>query len=290
MNIYQNGAFSEILHKLTKYQALAASAKDFSKQNLYSQKIQEYRNRLDTMNFAQSGGYDQKYKTQVDSVTGKIGQLLVSRDYMDKYKTLLDAHQYVMEKLNGIKGNVDGMKRQILSCQSKTDEQEAELKRNMQELRKKGIEGIDLEQEIQSLIRQLEEAKRGITNNEEDLQKKSKTIRDLQEKLESASDRSESLVPGLGSQLRANTGRIKQLEKEIFGYISQINQLKQELLNQPKSGVASCDTLVGEILKEIDQTIMTVSTTAKPTDNQTEIDKLKQTVEDILSNSRITSS
>ena len=36
MNIYQNGAFSEILHKLTKYQALAASAKDFSKHILQS--------------------------------------------------------------------------------------------------------------------------------------------------------------------------------------------------------------------------------------------------------------
>jgi hypothetical protein len=107
MNIYQNGAFSEILHKLTKYQALAASAKNFSKQGIYLQKIQEYRNKLDKINYTQSGGMGEEQDKKKQEIINKINDLIQSNNnWKQNYKTVKDAHNSLIQKVNFIEESV----------------------------------------------------------------------------------------------------------------------------------------------------------------------------------------
>ncbi len=95
MNISQNGEFSKNLHKLTKYQSLAATVNDMSKQSLYSKKVQEYRNKLDKVSGVQTGGVTK------DEILGKIRGLVPS-GWKQAYISLKEAHTKLSGELSGL--------------------------------------------------------------------------------------------------------------------------------------------------------------------------------------------
>ena len=111
MNNFQNGSFSGLLHKLTKYQSLAATASNSAKHSLYSRKVQEYKSKLDQMNNSQTqrGGLFQvspENKDQVGKITQAI-QKLVPDKFKTEYKLLAQHHSKLMEDLKRIKQEVE---------------------------------------------------------------------------------------------------------------------------------------------------------------------------------------
>ena len=95
MNIYQNGEFSKNLHKLTKYQSLAATVNDMSKQSLYSRKVQEYRNKLDKVSGVQTGGVTK------DEIISKINTL-VPNGWKRAFGDLKTAHENFAIEFNNL--------------------------------------------------------------------------------------------------------------------------------------------------------------------------------------------
>lgn len=276
MNIYQNGAFSEILHKLTKYQALAASAKDFSKQNLYSQKIQEYRNRLDKMNFAQSGGVlSQDQEQRKSNLVTIIGKLL-PENFTQNYLALKKSHDDVLNSLRNLKPQV-----MILIQQKRTiDAQQVEYEKQLINLRKTNTdldnklkERDSLEKEIAILKEQVRQ--KGIAEATDTYR-----IEELERQLRNKQKYVIQYIPNeeLRLQLNVTTSENGRLQGEL-------NEVRKELAQLKAKGQVStnCDAEITEILNAIDGAVSTVN--QKPVaDESSQISELQSLVKTMVNN------
>lgn len=106
MNNFQNGSFSGLLHKLTKYQSLAATASNSAKHSLYSRKVQEYKSKLDQMNNTQTqrGGVfkmSMQNEIKMQEITQKINGL-VPKEFAEQYKLLAASHRNIVSKLKEV--------------------------------------------------------------------------------------------------------------------------------------------------------------------------------------------
>jgi hypothetical protein len=292
MNIYQNGAFSEILHKLTKYQALAASASNSSKQNLYSQKIQEYKNRLDKMNFNQSGGMTGGLSPENQNTKGdiikRIGKL-VPEEFKTAYTNLLASHKYVLDQLNTLGRKVNQIISELKLCREQKIKDDTELGKIMNELRKKGDDGAaaattitEKTQQLNSLREQLTVALAG--------QKDDSIIQDLRRRMEIL--QSDYALEIDKAQRRFNIeglvdkARITTLQSQIADLESRLRTSQAELedLRRNKTGSENCDTVVAEILNDITAALDGVqSRNGSPEAGiETSIDTLRSMVEEIV--------
>ena len=276
MNIYQNGAFSEILHKLTKYQALAASAKDFSKQNLYSQKIQEYRNRLDTMNFAQSGGaLTQAQQTQKNNLVEQINKLLPEK-FEQNYSALKKSHDYVLSQLIILKDNINGLilQKKIYDDQQREyDSQLSDLRKKNKDLNQKLLEKENLERELAELKAQMRQ--KGVA----DAATRAR-MQELQRQINAAQSSVIEILPndGLRAQITQLSTKNGELQGQLENTAAELAQLKAR-----GSVSTNCDAEITDILTAIDGAVSNVNAKSF-VDESSQISELQTLVKTMVNN------
>jgi DNA repair exonuclease SbcCD ATPase subunit len=290
MNIYQNEAFSGILHKLTKYQALAASAKDRSKQSLYSQKIQEYRNKLNEMNYVQTGGVlSPTNQTKKTEIITKIGNLL-PESFKSAYDTLVTAHINLNAELQKIRTTVqtkinaynEAKRRQEAKSETALRELQTKLQvaeGDSQDLVNAKNELTSRLQQIERLRQELEEAR--LANEKDKVKTMEAKVAEQQAALQAAAQ-----APDLSTQMRQAVREFAvdaQQKFEVQQLQAELALAQAELARLRDQGNVSqdCDKEIEQILRVIDNTVKTVNQQQGPQVPQ-DISGLSQTAQGIL--------
>jgi phosphoglycolate phosphatase-like HAD superfamily hydrolase len=273
MNIYQNGAFSEILHKLTKYQALAASSSNSSKQSLYSQKVQEYKNKLDKMNFNQSGGVSK------EDIRRRIGEL-VPAGWKTAFNQLRDAHNAVALQINELAALI---RKKIVECGNSGGAAAAQTAIEQKHAAELGVLAAQNETKLSvagaDAAKRLGELNAQIVKLQEQL-KAARGNKKEGEKLQTELDR-------LRVEATTETARLAAALEKISGLEQQIAQINRE----KDTRIAELDALKTELTGVQQQLAAALAENVKLgaiTPNcQTEIEKLLNEINEYL-NERFT--
>ncbi len=249
MNIYQNGEFSKNLHKLTKYQSLAATVNDMSKQSLYAQKVNEYKNKLDKIGSVQTGGeLNPGNKTLLTTITDRI-QSLVPKEYEIEYKKLKSAHSSLLGYLENIQRKITSIIEERNAALAAQQEADANFKKALGEAAKKNtaLQGLQADYETvtdekKALARRLA----GMNTSDAEYATLMGQLRAAQLRIADlegqAALNDSSLHQTLNAQL---TGKIAGLEAELA-------KARVELGNKPPTGSQNCDAEIQGILSQID--------------------------------------
>ena len=287
MNIYQNGDFSKNLHKLTKYQSLAATVNDMSKQSLYSKKIQEYKSKLDKVGTMQTGGGPDVYREVRGDISKKINSL-VPAEYKQAFIQLRDAHNGIKMQLSEISSLVNGLIRRRGEVTERTN--------------KVTIDGID-----QLLAALKGNTDSGATDAAADLQKLLTEFTRLQGELNAAEaasrDKLNAQAADLQRQIAAQQAasmqylteqqrnqftlqiqsQLQLLQRENASLTSQLAALSGQISSTGKTGVGECDEQIRSILETIDRELGDkLNDSEKPNDQTTLIQSLSQTAQQVL--------
>ena len=285
MNIYQNGDFSKNLHKLTKYQSLAATVNDMSKQSLYSKKIQEYKSKLDKVGTMQTGGGP--YDSVRRDISNKI-KSLVPEEYKQAFIQLRDAHAAIKLQLSQIASLVNSLIRRRGEVTEKTN--------------KVTIDGLD--QLIAALNDKTDPGAKSATA---DLQRLHSELLRLQGELSGAEaasrERLNTQAAELQKQIAAQQAasmqylteqqrnqftlqiqsQLQLLQRENASLTSQLAALSGQISSTGKTGVGECDEQIRSILETIDRELGDkLNDSEKPNDQTTLIQSLSQTAQQVL--------
>ena len=249
MNIYQNGDFSKNLHKLTKYQSLAATVNDMSKQSLYSKKIQEYKSKLDKVGTMQTGGaLTPEQKSEVGRLTSKISKL-VPEGFKTEYERLKASHEAMLNMITQIARNVTGLIAQL--NQNKVNEEglNAEIRR----LAKDNIKLSDAFNESERLKGELTRKYNSLSSTTvgtDEYQQAMAEITRLRGQLQIANSTVQAQIP-------QDAYRVlwEELQRQNTQLITDLLTLQEQLNRKGSTGSANCDGEIKEILNDIDNAL-----------------------------------
>jgi chromosome segregation ATPase len=277
MNIYQNGEFSKNLHKLTKYQSLAATVNDMSKQSLYAQKIQEYKNKLDKIGSVQTGGLTTAQQTKVDEVVIRVRNELVPKEYKEAFIKLQQSHQKLLGEINQISTQIQSLIDEKDAIERQKREVATQFDQKVRELAAKDKRIAGLLTQIEGYAARIGElraqlAGRGLTKEE-----RARLLEQLaaaetaagQARIEAAANN-----PELQAQQASLIGSLNARIAELTAQLAQA----QNNIGDTSSGSAVCDAAIQDILTQIDSAI-----TGKMTDKpDTTINNLSQFAQNVL--------
>jgi predicted nucleic acid-binding Zn-ribbon protein len=244
MNIYQNGEFSKNLHKLTKYQSLAATA-DMSKQSLYSQKIKEYRSKLDKIGSVQTGGANEQIRANISQ---KIGSL-VSIDYKEAFFKLRAAHDGLMVQIQAIGTAVDALlqsrSKSMTALQAKQDELDTKIAKALDDLSKSDAAAAKLRGQLTatSARYQLLLTQSKANPNDSALREE---LAGLRTDLDRYRTQGSQMVPGLEKEA------LDILRQQLAQQTQEVIRLQTLLAERGNTGNTDCDARITEILTAID--------------------------------------
>jgi DNA repair exonuclease SbcCD ATPase subunit len=260
MNIYQNGEFSKNLHKLTKYQSLAATVNDMSKQSLYAKKVEEYRNKLDKVSGVQTGG------TSKADVMSKIRSTLVPNVWRTKYEELVTAHGQLTAAISSLQPLVttklEDLRRAMREAENTnaTQQRLLELGQGQPAAAAQSQEVGRLQTELNTLGARLDAARAaGDQNQVALLQGELSTLRTshdaalaaLRGKLDELS-KSNAALKGELDNFKEKAGRVRQLQGEVEELEKQLKAARAQ-----QSMPADCKEQINTMLKEINDDIDT---------------------------------
>lgn len=255
MNIYQNGEFSKNLHKLTKYQSLAATVNDMSKQTLYAQKVNEYKNKLDKIGSVQTGGLNATTQQKLSSVITRVREELVPKAYKVELARLSEAHNNLIGQINSISINIKSLIEEKENLQAQMEKEKAKFAAVMRDLAAK-------DPVIQTLQSELENATAAGQRYKREMSAKGLTKAEL-DRLQAELDEANALAARLRAEAAAKNPAllaiheqtIAQLQAEMASLRADLLKAQTLLATQPPSGVENCDAAIQGVLNDIDAAI-----------------------------------
>lgn len=280
MNIYQNGDFSKNLHKLTKYQSLAATELNASKRALYSQKIQEYKNKMDMVKSIQTGGNNDAKKTDILS---RIKTQFVPVQWQRSYQELIKVHTQLNADLTTLQSSLSTKINQLRIAKAKSEGKMA---------------GFNLAKHVASVVQGSSSARPDDHKAAEDLATAAAAAvraeaaaaaaaaslttsqaekaaaeaaaeaarRDLAAR-QAEFDRVTASNTALTGELAGAKAQLAAKDEEIARLKRELEDLKEELKKVPKDGLTSdaCDAKIEQMLTEIEGALN--SNIATPTED-----------------------
>ena len=276
MNIYQNGEFSKNLHKLTKYQSLAATVNDQSKQSLYSQKIKEYRNKLDKVGSVQTGGTE--YDRLKSEISSKINSL-VSKDYQTAFNNLKAAHDGLMRQIDAIGNAVNGIllarNRSMTELENAKTKLTQDLENALEKLSETNTEAGNLKVALAAKGAEIKGLRKQLVVKPGDPALKTQ-FDQLQAQLAELQRKGMQIVPDVylnGQALEILRGELTQRNQELAA-------AKALLAERGNTGNQECDQQIASILQTIDSEL-TGRVNEKP-DNSFNYEKLTTAAQEVL--------
>jgi chromosome segregation ATPase len=293
MNIYQNGDFNKNLHKLTKYQSLAATELNASKRALYSQKIQEYKNKIDMVELIQTGG-NQQLKNQIIT---KIKDNLISSKWKDAYDNLKKSHDTVMTELSKlsteVNAKIDYYKNRIRDFNE--EKTRLEMARTIAQTVQQSSNSTDTERGTAAALQAATEGLAAATaaaadartrGNQDAIRVADEEVRRARDDMNRLENQLRDLTERNGdlkAEVATATAKFEFAKAEIDRLREELNSVRQELLNARSTTANSdeCNRQIELMLNEINNIVDTSVTYSNPPE-QTQITTQSQRVLDQL--------